>query len=74
LKRCNGSAEQRFDFKPNGEIVSQTDPSLCVTVAGGAGRPGGGGRPVHLIRKLTVERCGTTRIAYQRWRLRDKAD
>ncbi len=74
LKRCDGRAEQRFNFQPDGEIIPKADPSLCLTVAGGASRPGGGGRPAHLIRRLTLERCGTTRIVYQRWRSREKAD
>ena len=57
----------------NGEIVAKSAPKLCVTVAGGKSREGGG-RPVHLIRGLTLEACDEARAKYQRWRVRTKAD
>ena len=58
----------------DGEIVAKAAPKLCVTVAGGKSREGGGGRPVHLIRRLTLENCDGARAKYQRWRVRTTAD
>ena len=74
LKDCDGSAEQRFDFKSNGQIVAGADPTLCLTVKDGASNPGGGGNPTHLLRRLTVERCSSKLETYQKWRTREKTD
>ena len=74
LAKCDGSAPQAFSLADKGEIVAKTAPNLCVTVEGGESRQGGGGRPVHLIRGLTLEPCDGGRAKYQRWRLRTKAD
>ena len=74
LTACDGSSAQRFDFKPNGQIVPWSAPGLCLTVADGTATPGGGGRPVHLFRRLTLEQCTESRTAHQTWRLRTKAD
>ena len=74
LAKCDGSAPQGFSLAANGEIVAKSVPELCVTVAGGDSREGGGGRPVHLIRGLTLETCDEARAKYQRWRFRAEAD
>ena len=74
LAKCDGSSGQGFSMNANGEIVAKAVPKLCVTVAGGDSREGGGGRPVHLIRRLTLENCDQARAKYQRWRVRTKAD
>lgn len=74
LAKCDGSPRQEFSMNANGEIVAKSAPKLCVTVAGGESREGGGGRPVHLIRGLTLETCDEGRAKYQRWRLRAEAD
>ena len=74
LAKCDGSGPQGFSLAANGEIVVKSAPELCVTVAGGDSREGGGGRPVHLIRGLTLESCDEGRAKYQRWRVRTKAD
>ncbi len=74
LQSCDGRPEQRFDFTPTGEIVSKANSQLCVTVGSGASIPGGGGKPVHLIRSLSVETCAPARAMYQKWRVREKAD
>ncbi len=74
LAKCDGSAPQGFSLAANGEIVAKSAPELCVTVAGGDSREGGGGQPVHLIRGLTLENCDAGRAKYQRWRVRTKAD
>ena len=74
LAKCDGTPQQGFSMTANGEIVSKSAAKLCVTVAGGEGSPGGGGRPVHLKRRLTLEACDEGRATYQRWRVRSKAD
>jgi len=74
LAKCDGSAQQGFSLTADGAIVTKGTPKLCATVAGGESRQGGGGRPVHLIRGLTLEPCDEGRAKYQRWRLRTKAD
>ncbi len=74
LAKCDGSPQQGFSLTARGEIVSGSAPTLCVTVAGGEAAPGGGGRPVHLKRRLTLEACDEGRARYQRWRVRSKAD
>lgn len=74
LTKCDGSARQGFSLTANGEIMTKSAPKLCATVAGGESRQGGGGRPVHLIRGLTLEACDEGRAKYQRWRVRAKAD
>ena len=72
--KCDGSPAQGFSMTAKGEIVSKSAPKLCVTVAGGESRQGGGGQPVHLIRRLTLEACDEGRAKYQLWRVRTKAD
>ena len=74
LGKCDGSPAQGFSMTAKGEIVSKGAPKLCVTVAGGESRQGGGGQPVHLIRRLTLEPCDEGRAKYQQWRVRSKAD
>ena len=74
LGKCDGSPAQGFSMTAKGEIVAKSAPKLCVTVAGGESRQGGGGRPVHLIRRLTLEACDEGRAKYQQWRVRSKAD
>ena len=74
LGKCDGSPAQGFSMTAKGGIVSQSAPKLCVTVAGGESRQGGGGQPVHLIRRLTLEACDEGRAKYQQWRVRSKAD
>ena len=74
LAKCDGSPQQGFSLTAKGESVAKSAPKLCVTVAGGESRQGGGGQPVHLIRRLTLEACEEGRAKYQRWRVRSKAD
>ncbi len=74
LAKCDGSPGQGFSMTADGTIVAKAAPKLCVTVAGGKSREGGGGRPVHLIRRLTLEPCDAGQSNYQRWRVRTEAD
>jgi len=74
LKACDGGQQQQFTFTENRAIVFNTDPRLCLTVKDGAGRPGGGGKPVHLIRRLSVEPCNQDLAKFQKWRMRANTD
>ena len=67
---CNGSELQKFTFLTNGNIVINSDPSLCVTVDQNDAREGGGGNPVHLIRELKIEECRESLSIYQSWGIR----
>ena len=67
LSVCNGSELQKFTFLTNGNIVVDSDPNLCVTVAQNDAREGGGGNPVHLIRELKIEECRESLSMYQSW-------
>ena len=64
---CNGSELQKFTFLTNGNIVINSDPSLCVTVDQNDALEGGGGNPVHLIRELKIEECQESLSIYQSW-------
>ncbi len=74
LEPCDGSENQRFEHRANGEIVALAAPDNCVTAGDGPSRHGGGGEPVHLIRDLTLEACDGGLEDRQRWRLRETAD
>lgn len=74
LEPCDGSANQRFEHRPDGRVVSLAAPGHCVTAGEGPSRHGGGGSPVHLIRDLTLEACDSGRGDRQQWRLRETAD
>ena len=67
---CDGSELQKFTFLTNGNIVINSDPSLCVTVDQNDAREGGGGNPVHLIRELKIEECRESLSMYQSWGIR----
>lgn len=70
LQACNGGIAQRFTLKSDGSIAADANPQLCLTVGGNAGMPGGGGRPVHLLRPLTLEPCSAGQAQRQQWTLR----
>ncbi len=69
LKPCDTAAAEQIARDEAGRVMPQVDRSLCLTVAGGASRPGGGGSPPHLIRALTWERCDAEAGARQLWQL-----
>ncbi|MBT5030723.1 MAG: RICIN domain-containing protein [Proteobacteria bacterium] len=79
---CNDGEAQQFDFRDDGQIVSQMAPNLCLTM-GATTVPGGGrlapvgARPpadnvdISQIRRLTFENCEADKSALQRWELRN---
>lgn len=66
---CTGEDVQQFDIAATGEIVPVSAPNLCLTV-GTIPVTGGGGTPIHLIRKLSFEECDASIANRQRWELR----
>ena len=74
LTTCTASPAQQFILTAAGNIQRRQATNLCLTVAAGEPRQGGGGNPVHLMRSLRFEECSDHRRTYQAWRLRSTAD
>ena len=70
LTKCRDGQLQRFKWDKEGKIYLMDDETLCLTVAQGESRKGGGGSPVHLIRNLSMETCSDTIKPFQRWGMR----
>ena len=68
LTRCANQDLQKFVLNSFNEIRLVVNNELCLTVNDGESREGGGGTPVHLIRRLTLENCVTTKNEYKHWR------
>ena len=70
LRKCQDKKLQKFKWGNNGRIYLISNEELCLTLAQGKSRQGGGGSPKHLIRNLLFELCDNTEIASQMWGLR----
>eukprot|EP01037_Dinobryon_pediforme_P010959 gene10959-11041_t len=70
LAACSDDLGQSFAWSPSGAISPRGAAELCVTVTEGSGTPGNGGSPIHLRRRLSLERCDASRTVYQSWRAR----
>ncbi len=70
--KCKDEERQKFEWDSNGRINLISNIKLCLTVAQGKSRKGGGGSPVHLIRNLSLELCGDTLQAFQMWGARSE--
>ena len=68
---CNDGAAQQFDVQADGRIVPEAAPDLCLTM-GTDSVPGGGGDPIHLIRKLSFETCTDDAAERQQWEFRTR--
>ena len=68
LTRCANQDLQKFVLNSFNEIRLVVNNELCLTVNDGESREGGGGTPVHLMRRLTLENCVTTKNEYKHWR------
>jgi hypothetical protein len=69
LTGCAKHNLQKFDLNSANEIRLVVNSELCLAVSDGKSKEGGGGTPVHLIRRLTLENCATTKGKYKHWRL-----
>jgi len=70
LGECNNKRLQNFKWDNHGRIYLDGNTKLCVTIAQGKARNGGGGSPVHKMRNLSMEFCGADVGSYQVWATR----
>ena len=67
LNRCTDQNLQKFALSSDNEIKLVANDELCITVSDGDSQVGGGGTPAHLMRRLTLENCATTKNEYKHW-------
>ena len=67
LSKCQDVELQKFKWGNNGRIYLISNVKLCLTIAQGKSRQGGGGSPKHLIRNLSLEFCDNTQKTFQMW-------
>jgi hypothetical protein len=70
LNTCNSGTLQKFEWDTKGRVHPISDIKLCLTIAQGQSRKGGGGSPVHLIRNLSLDFCSDALNPYQIWSIR----
>ena len=70
LRKCQDKKLQKFKWGNNGRIYLVSNEKLCLTLAQGKSRQGGGGSPKHLIRNLLLEFGDDTKILSQMWGVR----
>ena len=68
LLKCDNTEE--FVFSEDNTIRLKNNTNLCLTVAEGYSRKGGGGSPVHLIRNLSMQTCNQQNSVYKTWGIR----
>ena len=68
LIKCGNT--QEFVFTQDNTIRLKSNKNLCLTVAKGNSRNGGGGSPLHLIRNLTMQICNEQKSIYKTWGIR----
>ena len=68
LIKCRNT--QEFVFIEDNTIRLKHNKNLCLTVAKGNSRHGGGGSPLHLIRNLSMQTCDEQKSIYKTWGIR----
>ena len=68
LLKCDNTEE--FVFSEDNTIRLKNNTNLCLTVAEGNSRKGGGGSPLHLIRDLSMKTCNQQNSVYKTWGVR----
>jgi len=71
METCDGRKTQDIVLNEVGQIIPMMMPELCVTM-GTVVVPGGGGRPLHIMRDVTFEACDSEINERQLWELRAK--
>lgn len=71
IETCDDRASQDFVLDESGKIYSETHPELCMTLDDFV-LPGGGGRPLHIMRDVSFEECGSVDSVLQTWELRSE--
>ena len=69
METCDGRATQQMIMSETGRISPKFMPELCLTI-GNVVLPGGGGRPLHIMRDVTFEDCDSEIGERQLWELR----
>ena len=69
LATCDQSDTQKFTLQPDGQLVSQSKPELCITVSSTEKKSGRGGSPVHVMRPLSLQPCEADSEEHQTWKL-----
>lgn len=69
LGQCDNSQLQKFLLTEQGLLVTQADAKLCVTVDAENKREGRGGKPVHVMRPVSLQPCDDANKVYQTWEL-----
>ena len=69
VEACDGRKTQNIVLNEAGQISPKMMPELCVTM-GTVVVPGGGGRPLHIMRDVTFEACDSEINERQLWELR----
>lgn len=69
LGQCADADTQKFTLNESGQLTTQANPELCVTVSATEKREGRGGSPVHVMRPLSLQECGEENKLYQTWSL-----
>jgi hypothetical protein len=69
MESCDGRKTQQMTMNESGQISPQMMPELCITMDTVV-VPGGGGRPLHLMRDVTFEDCDSEINERQLWELR----
>lgn len=68
LTACEGKDTQLFTLKPDGQIVLQSNDTLCVTVSSTEKKEGKGGDPKHVMRPVSLQACSAENAIYQKWK------
>ena len=71
LEQCDDLNTQKFELNANGQLVTQADPKLCITVSPSQKKEGRGGSPVHVMRPLSLQPCADSSKAYQTWSINE---
>ncbi len=67
LATCESTDTQQFSLEPNGNLILQAKPELCVTASSTEKKEGRGATPVHVMRPLSLQPCSKDNVAYQAW-------
>ncbi len=67
LAKCNGASNQEFSLQQDGHLVLVANPELCVTANMNHKKEGRGGRPVHVMRSLSLQVCSDQAAPFQIW-------
>ena len=67
LASCEATDTQAFALQVDGKLTPKTAPELCVTANSSKKREGRGGKPVHVMRPLSLQPCSADASAYQAW-------